>query len=361
MSLPEPLVSVIVPVRDHVDGVREVVACLAKQTLPSGAFELVIGGDGAAPGPLEEVACDEWVRVANGPPMTSYAARNRAASVARGQILAFCDSDCRPEPSWLEEGLAALERSDIVAGEITFVPPVRPTIWSLLTADMFLDQERNVLLRRGVTANLFVRRRTFEHVGGFDVTLPSGGDYDFVRRCVEAGARLAYQPRAVVRHPTLDERDEFLRKVSTTNRWAAARRARAGEPLSLTSLLTLTPIVGVMQARRHALRPAFRLNRPRLVSSGIAPSWRHDVRAMSRLYFHVAYVAGFARIRGWRDGRGLRRMIGATDEPEAPSTRAADGGWPGDRGAAETPLPSQPTRAGAGSVQQSVRDGGGSG
>ncbi len=324
MGPPQPLVSIIVPVREHIAGVRELVSCLERQTLSASSFELVVGSDGAARGLLEEIASQDWVRVAHGPPMTSYAARNRAAGNAQGRILAFCDSDCRPEPSWLEEGLAALQHAEIVAGEITFVPPARPTIWSLLTADMFLDQERNVLLGRGVTANLFVRRQTFDRVGGFDETLPSGGDYDFVRRCVGTGARLAYQPRAVVRHPTIDQRHEFLRKVSTTNRWAATRRARAGERLSLSSVLTLTPIVGVMQARRHALRPPFRLNRPRLVSSGIAPSWRHDLRAMPRLYFVIAYVAGFARLRGWRDGRRMAQTIAAAGTPVAPSSSRYD-------------------------------------
>lgn len=309
MGPPQPLVSVIVPVREHVAGVRELISRLGRQTLSAGSFELVIGGDGAVPELLEEIASGGWVSVVHGPCMTSYAARNRAARQAQGQILAFCDSDCLPEPSWLEEGLAALRHAEVVAGEVTFVPPAEPTVWSLLTADMFLDQERNVLLGRGVTANLFVRREIFERVGGFDDTLPSGGDYDFVRRCVATGARLTYQPRAVVRHPTLDRRHDFLRKVSTTNRWAAARRARSGERLAVSSLLTLAPIVGVMQARRHALRPVFRLNRPRLVTSGVAPSWRHDLRAMPLVYFVVAYVAGFARIRGWRDGRRMARGL----------------------------------------------------
>lgn len=323
MSLPEPLVSVIVPVRDHVVGVRELVERLGGQTLSPGSFELVIGGDGAGPELVDALASlGSWVSVAPGPRKTSYAARNRAAHQARGKILAFCDSDCLPEPSWLEEGVAALEHADIVAGEVTFVPPATPTVWSLLTADMFLDQERNVLLGRGVTANLFVRRDIFERVGGFDDTLPSGGDYDFVSRCVGAGARLAYQPRAVVCHPTLDARHEFLRKVSTTNRWAAARRARAGERLSVSSVLTLTPIVGVVRARRHALRPALRLNRPRLVSAGIAPTWRHDLRAMPVVYFLVAYVAGFARFRGWRDGRRMARELPGVRPPREAGTRA---------------------------------------
>ena len=62
-----------------------------------------------------------------GAPKTSYAARNRAAANTRGDVLAFCDSDCLPEPRWLEAGLAALENADIVAGEVAFMPPARPT------------------------------------------------------------------------------------------------------------------------------------------------------------------------------------------------------------------------------------------
>src|SRR5204863_3618812 len=139
--------------------------------------------------------------------------------VARGRVLAFCDSDCLPARTWLEEALAALENADVVAGEVRFAAPERLTSWSLLTIDMFLDQLRNVLLSRGVTANLVLRRELFETLGGFDESLPSGGDYDFVQRAVEHGARLTYAPRAVVHHPTLDEVRAFLRKVWSTNRW----------------------------------------------------------------------------------------------------------------------------------------------
>jgi glycosyltransferase involved in cell wall biosynthesis len=117
-------VSVIVPVRDDGDGVREVVTRLAQQTIPRERFEIVIGDDGSAPGSLAGLEqFDGWVRVASGPPRTSYAARNRAVAATRASVLAFCDSDCLPEPTWLEEGLAALEDADVVAGEVVFVAP----------------------------------------------------------------------------------------------------------------------------------------------------------------------------------------------------------------------------------------------
>jgi glycosyltransferase involved in cell wall biosynthesis len=302
-------VSVIVPVRDNRDGIAQLLACLGAQTLPRDRFEVVIGDDGSQTGSLLDFeTSDGSVRVLPGPPLTSYAARNRAARSATGRVLAFCDSDCLPEPTWLEEGLAALKAVDLVAGEVVFIAPERPTVWSLLTVDMFLDQGRNVRLSRAVTANLFVARKTFDGCGGFDESLPSGGDYDFVARSVARGARLAYAPRAIVRHPTLDDRSSFLRKVWRTNWWSAARRARDGERMHWPGVLTFVPFLGTALARKQALRPILRLCRARLEVSGLRPSWRDDARALVVLYFFVAFVEDLGRIRGRREGCQLENV-----------------------------------------------------
>lgn len=300
--------SVVVPVRDDPDSISVLLRCLARQTVARDSFEVVIGDDGSRVPP--EV--DGRARIVSGAPLTSYAARNRAAAVARADLLAFCDSDCLPDPRWLEEGLAVLEVADVVGGQVVFTPPARPTVWSLLTMDMFLDQHREVRLARGVTANLLVRREHFERLGGFDESLPSGGDFDFVRRSVEAGARLVYAPTAVVRHPTLDSGRRFLRKVWTTNRWAAARRARDGHLPSIAGALSFVPVLGVVLARRQALRPAGHLYRPRLEASGVSAGWRQDLRTLPILYMLVAYTAGFAQVRGWMAGRRLARRPTAT-------------------------------------------------
>jgi GT2 family glycosyltransferase len=305
-------VSVVIPVRDNGEGVRNVLRCLSAQTLPCDRFDIVIGDDGSAPGSLDGLETDDGrVRVVAGPPQTSYAARNRAAASTTSSVLAFCDSDCLPEPNWLEEGLAALEGADIVAGEVLFVAPPEPTVWSLLTIDMFLDQERNVLLSQAVTANLLVRRELFDKLGGFDSTLPSGGDYDFVRRAVEQGARLEYAPKATVRHPTMDERTTFLRKVKETNRWSAVRRARDGErPDVVSALVAFVPVLGIARPRRQALRPALSLQEDRLQSAGVATARRDRLQALAALYSAVAWAAASGRLRGWRQGWQLARRAG---------------------------------------------------
>ena len=331
------LISVIVPVRDDPEGIRELLHCLSRQTLPEDRFEIVIGDDGSRPGSLSGIDLEGGrVRVATGPPRTSYAARNMAARLSRGSILAFCDADCRPDPSWLEMGLEALSSADVIAGEVTFDPPPRPTVWSLLTMDMFLDQERNVRLSTACTANLLVRRSAFEEVGGFDESLPSGGDYDFTRRAVAHGARLIHAPSAIVRHPTIDRWRPFLRKVWFTNRWSAVQKARSGLRPEWISLFTFVPFIGVALARRHALRPIARLCRSRLVAAGLNPGWREDLRAIPLLYCVVAYVAGFGRTKGWLESRSAPALstLDVSSGAPAPATaipRAAPRPWLGLR------------------------------
>jgi hypothetical protein len=128
---------------------------------------------------------------------------------------------------------------------------------------------------------------------------------------VAQGARLVYAPDAVVRHPTLDDRRSFLAKVRSTNRWRAVRRARDGERPSLSGVLAPIPIVGVAVARREALRPILKLEPSRLGATGLRAGWFLHARAIWLLYSVVAYVAGFAQLRGWLEGfRRYREPVG---------------------------------------------------
>jgi len=115
----------------------------------------------------------------------------------------------------------------------------------------------------------------------------------------------------VIRHPTMEDARQFLGKVWFTNRWAATRSAREGSAPGLLALLQLTPLLGVILARRMALRPAFELYRPRLRASGISPTWRDDLRALPVIYLLVAPLAILAQGRGWLHGVVLSRE-GAT-------------------------------------------------
>jgi glycosyltransferase involved in cell wall biosynthesis len=300
------LASVIVPVRNGGRDVRELLESLAAQTLPRDRFEVVVGDDGSTDGTCDGLAREDGlVRIAAGPPLNSYAARNRAVRAARGPVLAFCDADCRPEPEWLENGLAALERADLVAGRIRFALPERRTVWTLLDIDGSKDHERQVRNGTAETANLFVRRELYDRVGGFDDSLPEHGDFDFVSRCVAGGARLVYDAHAVVWHPVRTRARAFLRALWIYNRWYAAREARANRRPDALRLRAWIPFVVTIRARRRfnrSLGPDARW----LGANGVRPGRVETLRALPLMYLVVPYLRAAAQLRGWWDGRGLR-------------------------------------------------------
>jgi glycosyltransferase involved in cell wall biosynthesis len=310
---PELVASVIVPVRN---GRRDIVAlldALRAQTVPTSAFEVVIGDDGSTDGSTHGLE-DGWVRVAYGPPQNSYAARNRAVAASRAPVLAFCDSDCLPEPEWLERGLAALADTDLAAGRIRFVVPERRSVWTLLDMDGTKDHERQVRQGTAETCNLFLRREVFDSVGGFDGSLPEHGDFDFVERCVAGDFRLSYAPEAVVWHPVRLRAKSFLRALWVYNRWYAARATRDGLRPDAAKLRCLVPLVSTLRARRRQGRP-LGLDRAWLAANGVEPGRAESLRALPLLYVLVPYLRAAAQIRGWWDGRALR------GETAAPSPR----------------------------------------
>jgi glycosyltransferase involved in cell wall biosynthesis len=304
----EPIASVIVPVRDGGGHVARLLAALETQTIAPGRFEVVIGDDGSRDGALEGVEAGRpWLRIVAGPPRNSYVARNRAVGASRAPVLAFCDVDCGPEPGWLQAGLTALEGAEVVAGCVRFVVPERASVWTLLEAEASIDQRYLTRLRAIATANAFVRRELFDRMGGFDERLPSGGDWEFSRRCAEAGATFAYAHEAVVTHP--GDGRAYLHKLWFRSRWAATRKALAGERPDL--LAAVLPSVRLMQRRSRGGR-AFTIDRQRLAEQGIETlrGRELDLLAAAVRYTVLPAIVWGARVVGWTDGLRRRALAG---------------------------------------------------
>ena len=191
----------IVPARDCESTLARTLEALAGQRAPAVEVEVVVVDNGSRDGTgrlaEEHPAVDAVIRRERGE--GPGAARNAGAQAARGDLLAFTDADCVPEPGWLSAGLEALKRADLVQGEVrpvddVEVGPFDRTVWATRPNGLF------------ETANLFVRREAFERVGGFPAGLepegeaPFGEDVLFGWATVRAGARAAFSQEAVVRH-----------------------------------------------------------------------------------------------------------------------------------------------------------------
>lgn len=196
--------SVIVPMRNAGEGANELLELLAAQTLSNDCYEVLVVDDFSRDDTAEIVERSGLARLFR---MDSWggawAARNVALREARGEVIAFTDADCRPEPDWLEQALAELERLnvDLVAGHIEVPLSAKPGIVELVDFCRFLDQEKSLEEAGfGATANLIVTRAVIDDVGLFNDRSIEGGDVELCLKATRAGYRIAYSPRAIVHH-----------------------------------------------------------------------------------------------------------------------------------------------------------------
>jgi len=212
-------VSVIVP---HYDDLRRLDICLAalaRQTVPQADFEIVVADNNSPQGPQEVAKV-----IAGRARLISIAekgagpARNGGVTASTGEVLAFLDSDCVPEPQWIAEGLAALAKHDVVGGNVgIFVDaPDRLTAAEAFEI-IFAFQVERYLERKGfvVSANLFCRRDVFDRVGGFATEVSE--DVDWCHRASAKNFRIGFARKAAVGHPARRSWAELKRKWSRIN------------------------------------------------------------------------------------------------------------------------------------------------
>jgi glycosyltransferase involved in cell wall biosynthesis len=307
--LENPHVSVIVPVRDGAHHLRLLLDALDRQTIDRESFEVVIADDGSAEPPLDFATGDGHVKVLVGPATNSFAARNRAVAVSVGEILAFCDSDCIPEPEWLERGLAAVEEADLVAGYIRFILPEKRTIWTLVDMDTSKNQQALVAAGLAETANLFVTRAAFDRVGGFMEIDNGYGDYDLVERCVASGCALRFAVDAIVWHPTRQTAASVLRAHWVYSRSYAEFQGRRGVPIQGLRLRTWVPIVPIIRSRRRG-GVALTASTDWVAEQGIRPSRREQVLSLPAIYLVLPYTRKVAMVVGSIEGRRHREQHG---------------------------------------------------
>jgi glycosyltransferase involved in cell wall biosynthesis len=195
-----PSVSVIVPARDAAATLGATLAGLAAQD--HAPDEVIVVDDGSADG-TAALAQAGGARVIAGAGEGPGAARNAGAAAATGDVLAFLDADCEPQPGWLAAALAALEEADLVQGRTTPPPgaqigPFDRTLWVVRPWGLF------------ETANMLVSRELFVRLGGFEPWLSPARskelaeDVWFGWRAVRAGARTAFCEEALVHHAVFE-------------------------------------------------------------------------------------------------------------------------------------------------------------
>ncbi len=206
MNRPALTISAVMPVYNTEDFVAEALRTVLSQTRPPD--EVVVVDDGSTDGTPDVLAgFGSEIRVVRQANQGVWGAMNTCFREARGDYVAKCDAD----DLWAPEKLAS--QAAVVASDPTLDvcfaearvfgsyggrwgmpldgPAAGPLIPRQLGEVMFAGNPI-------CPSTTFVRRATFERLGGFRDTRCE--DYDFWMRALELGARFHYDPATLVHY-----------------------------------------------------------------------------------------------------------------------------------------------------------------
>lgn len=253
-------ISIIIPVYNNATGIRLLLDALLDQSFTD--FEIIIADNNSQDDILSKInqvreKTDISIKIVNVVDVqSSYVARNKGLSIAKGDVIAFIDSDCVPSKKWLEYGYKELASNNVtmVAGAIHFTfEQKEPNIWEYYDALGKLNQKEYVKLGFGATANLFVSKTVFDKHGAFNQELQSGGDYEFGMRATGNRELIAFSKDAIVYHPA---RTSFNSKLKKSIRVARGQKKLTRMGLlkhGQITYLSFVPIRSIRQSDEYKL------------------------------------------------------------------------------------------------------------
>lgn len=262
-----PTISVIIPTYNHAETLPRAIDSVLAQTFEG--FELLVVDDGSTDDTADVVAAydDDRVRyVAHETNRGASVARNTGIERARGEFMAFLDSDDEWLPTKLERQLSCLRRrSDEWIGaycEARFAlsgntGPVRNLLGRWLSAgrepirkeggqelikDIMTDR-----LHTHAGSSLLVRSEAVRAIGGFDESFARFQDPEFLVRLLETGKIARVDEELLVRHdpdrtPSADVIEEADRQFLDTFADRIERLEREGHDITGSHYFTLAKL-----------------------------------------------------------------------------------------------------------------------
>jgi glycosyltransferase involved in cell wall biosynthesis len=200
-------ISVVIPAYNAGDQIAALLQALAAQTsLPA---QIIVADDGSGDN-TADVAEKDGATVLRLPHGGPAKARNAGAAAASVEIIVFIDSDCIPQPDFLEKLTAPLKSGIADAAKGAYRTRQESAAARFAQLE-FEERYAKLSLRQNIdfvdSYAMAIIKRMFAESGGFDGTFPRADneDVDLSYRLGRMGARMVFVPNAVVfhQHPEL--------------------------------------------------------------------------------------------------------------------------------------------------------------
>ena len=211
------MISIIIPCKGITEASKCIDECL---NLDYDNYEIIV-----LPDYIQTIPYDSMVRyIATGEILPSHK-RDIGIKEAKGDIVAFIDSDAYPDRDWLKEAQEALDlHTDFkVAGVCGpgIIPPDSPekertADWILrhLPRSYRVERHPAFFLDDYPTFNLIFKKEVVKRVGGFSCDFMTGEDTILCKKICKLGYKILYHPNIVVYHRRRPVWKPFLKQIS---------------------------------------------------------------------------------------------------------------------------------------------------
>lgn len=142
----------------------------------------------------------------------SYAARNQGLKKTNNEWVLFADDGLEIPEDWLEKAQRYFSYYDFIGCNIKFKKKNKESLGETYARIKGFKPETKFYSQGfGLTTFLFVNKKVFDKVGGFDGRLFSGGDLEFSQRVKKAGFHQKFLKELVVFHMPIGWYQQFLK------------------------------------------------------------------------------------------------------------------------------------------------------
>ncbi len=208
-----PFVSVIVPVYNAENYIRNCVDSLIEQTYPDDRYEIIFADNGSS---------DSTVTILNNYPVKvvvesdiqgAAAARNKGIKESKGEVLAFTDDDVVADRKWLSNGIKHLLEENKKGSKSVILGRAIPLKKGNLNVFAKYDIITSFDYRNNFKSwNFFLTKEAMEDIGYFNSELIAAEDTEWGERAKASDYRIEYYEDVIIFHPVRDSFKQLLKK-----------------------------------------------------------------------------------------------------------------------------------------------------